>query len=51
LFSDFDARTYGSSKLSDLVRKTDAFEIEKVSGDRMRIRAKPAGGGTKTKAR
>jgi uncharacterized LabA/DUF88 family protein len=42
LFSDFDARTYGSSKLSDLVRKTDAFEIEKVGGDRMRIRAKPA---------
>jgi uncharacterized LabA/DUF88 family protein len=51
LFSDFDARTYGSSKLSDLVRKTDAFEIEKVSGDRMRIRARPADGGTKAKAR
>ena len=51
LFSDFDARTYGSSKLSDLVRKTDAFEIEKVGGDRMRIRAKPANTNQKTKAR
>ena len=51
LFSDFDARTYGSSKLSDLVRKTEAFEIEKVGGDRMRIRAKPVGGSPKAKAR
>jgi uncharacterized LabA/DUF88 family protein len=51
LLSDFDARTYGSSKLSDLVRKTDAFEIENVSGDPMRIRAKPANGGLKTKGR
>ena len=47
LFSDFDVRTYGLSKLSDLVRKTDAFEIEKVSGDRMRIRARPANAGPK----
>jgi hypothetical protein len=51
LFSDFDVRTYGASKLSDLVRKTDAFEIEKVGGDRMRIRVKPAGGAPKAKAR
>jgi uncharacterized LabA/DUF88 family protein len=51
LFSDFDARTYGSSKLSDLVRKTDTFEIEKVSGDRMRIRAKPANASPNTNAR
>jgi hypothetical protein len=50
LFSDFDARTYGASKLSDLVRKTDAFEIEKGSGNSMRMRAKPAGSGSKTKA-
>lgn len=50
LFSDFDARTYGSSKLSDLVRKTDAFEIEKAGGDRTRMRAKPAGGSPKAKA-
>ena len=51
LFSDFDVRTYGASKLSDLVRKTDAFEIEKVGGDRMRIRAKPANASPKAKTR
>ena len=28
LAPDFDSRTYGSRKLSDLVRKTNAFEIE-----------------------
>src|SRR3954454_23730313 len=28
LFTDFDARSYGHSKLSDLVRKTEAFDIE-----------------------
>ena len=51
LFSDFDVRTYGASKLSDLVRKTDAFEIEKVGGDRMRIKGKLVGGAPKPKAR
>jgi hypothetical protein len=51
LFSDFDSRTYGASKLSDLVRKTDAFEIEKGSGNSMRMRAKPVDSGSKTKAR
>jgi len=51
LFSDFDTRTYGSSKLSDLVRKTDAFEIENVSGDPMRIRAKPTNASQKARAR
>lgn len=42
LFSDFDERTYGCSKLSDLVRKTGAFEIEKTKSGHMRIRAKRA---------
>src|SRR6266496_1433569 len=28
IFPDFDARTYGSRKLSNLVRKTNAFDIE-----------------------
>jgi uncharacterized LabA/DUF88 family protein len=51
LFSDFDARTYGASKLSELVRKTDAFEIEKLAGSNMRVRAKSTDGGSKTKAR
>jgi uncharacterized LabA/DUF88 family protein len=49
LFSDFDVRSYGLSKLSDLVRKTDAFDIEKVNGGNMRMRAKPGGGGVKGK--
>ncbi|MBY0381486.1 MAG: NYN domain-containing protein [Xanthobacteraceae bacterium] len=40
LFSDFDVRTYGCSKLSDLVRKTGAFDIEKIDGGHMRMRPK-----------
>lgn len=42
LFPDFDARTYGCSKLSDLVRKTGAFEVEKVNGGQERIKVKAA---------
>lgn len=40
LVSDFDVRTYGFGKLSDLVRKTGAFDIDQVEGGQMRIRAK-----------
>jgi hypothetical protein len=32
LFSDFDVRSYGHSKLSDLARKTGAFDVEKIEG-------------------
>src|ERR1700730_17126293 len=39
--SDFDPRTYGYRKLSDLVRKTGAFDIDQPEGRTMRIRAKP----------
>ena len=39
---DFDPRTYGFGKLSDLVRKTDAFEVDQPKGRNMRIRLKPA---------
>jgi hypothetical protein len=42
LFPDFDPRTYGYKKLSDLVRKTGAFEIEQPEGGGLRIRRKPA---------
>ncbi|MER9839954.1 NYN domain-containing protein [Mesorhizobium australicum] len=42
LFSDFDPRTYGFGKLSDLVRETAAFEIDKASGGAMRIRINTA---------
>ena len=40
--SDFDSRTYGYRKLSDLVRKTEAFDMEQPKGGDMRIRAKAA---------
>jgi uncharacterized LabA/DUF88 family protein len=39
--SDFDPRTYGYRKLSDLVRKTGAFELDQPEGRAMRIRARP----------
>ena len=45
LAPDFDSRTYGCRKLSDLVRKTNAFEIEQPkAGGTTRIRIKPAAG-------
>lgn len=42
LASDFDPRTFGFRKLSDLVRKTNSFEIDEQTGRSMRIRVKPA---------
>jgi uncharacterized LabA/DUF88 family protein len=41
LASDFDSRTYGFRKLSDLVRETGAFDIDHPKGGAMRIRLKP----------
>lgn len=38
LKSDFDSRTYGSSKLSDLIRKTGVFDVDQSDGKAMRIR-------------
>ncbi|MCK5745238.1 MAG: NYN domain-containing protein [Oricola sp.] len=40
LSSDFDPRTFGSRKLSDLVRKTGVFDIEHPEGGSTRIRKK-----------
>ena len=40
IFPDFDSRTYGEKKLSDLVRKTDAFEVDQPEGGRLRMRLK-----------
>jgi uncharacterized LabA/DUF88 family protein len=40
--SDFDPRTYGFRKLSDLVRQSGAFEIDESEGRTMRIRPKAA---------
>jgi uncharacterized LabA/DUF88 family protein len=39
--SDFDPRSYGFRKLSDLVRGTGAFDIDQPDGRAMRIRPKP----------
>ena len=38
--SDFDPRSYGFRKLSDLVRGTGAFEMDQQDGRAVRIRAK-----------
>ena len=43
LNSDFDPRNYGVPKLSDLVRKTGAFDVETPKGGSMRIRLKSNG--------
>jgi hypothetical protein len=48
--SDFDPRTYGCRKLSDLVRSTGAFEIDQPEGRAMRIRPK-ADAPTRTRTR
>lgn len=39
--SDFDPRTFGYRKLSDLVRQTGAFDVEQPEGRSLRIRARP----------
>lgn len=41
LASDFDPRNFGFRKLSDLVRKTNAFELEHPEGGTLRIRVNP----------
>ena len=43
LASDFDTRTYGQSKLVDLVKKAGAFEIRRDEGRDVYLRVKPAG--------
>lgn len=35
---DFDSRTYGSAKLSDLIRKSGRFEIRKATGNHWEVR-------------
>jgi hypothetical protein len=44
LASDFDPRTFGFRKLSDLVRRTNSFEIDHPKGGSMRIGTKSAAG-------
>jgi hypothetical protein len=40
LAPDFDARTYGFRKLSDLVRRSTAFDVDQADGSGLRIRLK-----------
>ncbi|MFZ2099361.1 MAG: NYN domain-containing protein [Oricola sp.] len=49
LASDFDPRTFGARKLSDLVRKTGAFEVDHPEGGSIRIRKKQAETGGRRK--
>jgi hypothetical protein len=37
---DFDSRTYGYRKLSDLVRKAGAFDVDHPEGGALRVRLK-----------
>jgi uncharacterized LabA/DUF88 family protein len=43
LFPDFDSRTYGHAKLSDLVAKSGSFEVDRQAGRALRIRLKEQG--------
>lgn len=43
LSSDFDPRTYGFRKLSDLVRKIDVLELNQAEGKTLRVRIRPKG--------
>ena len=51
LASDFDPRTFGFRKLSDLVRKTNAFEIDHPEEGMLRIRIKPEAAAKKSRRR
>ncbi|MGG7567257.1 NYN domain-containing protein [Rhodovulum sp. DZ06] len=37
---DFDTRSYGSGKLSDLIRRTGKFEMKRSNGNQMMVREK-----------
>jgi hypothetical protein len=51
LFSDFDERTYGCKTLSELVRKTGAFELDQSQGRHLRVKLKPETAATAPKPR
>lgn len=38
LFPDFDSRSYGSAKLSDLLKRTGRFEVQKTDGTHLQVR-------------
>ena len=41
LAPDFDPRSYGVAKLSELMRKSGAFDLEQTEGRRVRVRLRP----------
>ena len=43
LAPDFDSRTFGFRKLSDLIRKTNQFDVQQAEGGPVRIRVKQTG--------
>ena len=45
LASDFDPRTFGHVKLVDLVEKSGAFEVRRIAGRSVQIRARTSEGG------
>ncbi|MNT90165.1 OST-HTH/LOTUS domain protein [compost metagenome] len=49
-YPDFDQRTYGHAKLSDLIRATGRFDVKTGAANAMLVRVKPkkdAGGKAK----
>lgn len=40
-YPDFDQRTYGHAKLSELIRATGRFDVEAGAGGAMRVRVRP----------
>ena len=40
-YPDFDQRTYGHAKLSELIRATGRFDVETGAGGAMRVRVRP----------
>ena len=40
LYPDFDSRSYGSQKLSDLLKRTGRFDVTKGEGNRLIVRDK-----------
>ena len=40
LHPDFDSRSYGSAKLSDLLKRTGRFEVQKGEGNHLMVRDK-----------
>jgi hypothetical protein len=51
LASDFDPRTYGEGKLSDLVEKAGSFESRRTETGHLQIRVSPSGKTSQPKAK